>query len=98
MGTVMAPKQWVAFLLASMLLLCVVPHAAQSPYEAAIRALLDRYFAAHAKEDLQAATRIWSEKSPDLASTKTRLKELFSSVTIDIGSGAEVAREFFNLL
>ncbi|MEW6207713.1 MAG: CHAT domain-containing protein [Acidobacteriota bacterium] len=50
----------------------------QSADEAAIRAAVERYFAAYAKEDLEAITAMWSEKSPDLAQAKARLKESFS--------------------
>ena len=46
--------------------------------EAAVRALVERYFAAYAGEDLDAIGRLWSEKSPELAQAKARLKEFFS--------------------
>ena len=66
-----------------MLALClsfsvVAESHSQSGEEAAIRALIDRYFAAYAKEDLDAIGQLWSDKSPDLAQTKARLKDLFS--------------------
>jgi hypothetical protein len=53
---------------------------AQSSDEAAIQKLVESYFAAYAKEDLDAITQMWSEKSPDLAQTKARLKELLGGL------------------
>jgi ketosteroid isomerase-like protein len=50
----------------------------QTGEEAAIRALVERYFSAYAREDLEAIGRLWSDKSPDLAQTKATLKEFFS--------------------
>jgi CHAT domain-containing protein len=50
----------------------------QAADEVAIRALIERYFAGYAKEDLEAITQMWSDKSPDLAEAKVRLKETFS--------------------
>src|SRR5262245_27690225 len=50
----------------------------QSGDEAAIRALVERYFAAHQTRDLDAATRFWSDKSANGAQAKARLKDLFS--------------------
>jgi CHAT domain-containing protein/tetratricopeptide (TPR) repeat protein len=51
---------------------------AQSSDEAAIRKLAQSYFAAYARKDLDTLTQMWSDKSPDLAQTKARLKEFFS--------------------
>ena len=51
---------------------------AQSSDEAAIRKLAENYFAAYAKEDLDAITKMWSDKSPDLVQAKSKLKEFFS--------------------
>lgn len=52
---------------------------AQSDDEAAVRSLVERYFEAWRKEDLDAAAGLWSEKSPDLAAGKSRLQTLFSA-------------------
>ena len=52
---------------------------AQSGEEAAMRALVERYFDAWQKEDLDTAAGLWSEKSPDLAGGKSRLQSLFSA-------------------
>jgi CHAT domain-containing protein/Tfp pilus assembly protein PilF len=69
--------------LAALLALClwfgvVAESHSQSGEEAAIRALVERYFSAYAREDLEAIGRLWSDKSPDLAQTKATLKEFFS--------------------
>ncbi|HET8674390.1 MAG TPA: tetratricopeptide repeat protein, partial [Blastocatellia bacterium] len=52
---------------------------AQSDDEASVRAVVERYFAAYANEELEAIEKMWSEKSPDLAQAKARLKEFFST-------------------
>lgn len=52
---------------------------AQSDEEAAVRALVERYFEAWQKEDLDAATGLWSQKSPDFAGGKSRLQSVFSA-------------------
>src|SRR5688500_12575702 len=46
--------------------------------EAALRALVERYFAAYSSEDLIAATGFWGEQSPDRAAAKGRLENFFS--------------------
>ncbi|MEP6920141.1 MAG: CHAT domain-containing protein [bacterium] len=51
----------------------------QSPEEAAVRALVERYFEAWQNEDLEAAVGLWSEKSPDFGAGKSRLQNLFSA-------------------
>jgi CHAT domain-containing protein/tetratricopeptide (TPR) repeat protein len=50
----------------------------QATDELIIRTLVENYFAAYANEDLDAITRLWSDKSPTLGQTKGRLKEFFS--------------------
>ena len=50
----------------------------QSAEEAAIRALVERYFAFHQTEDLDGIGRLWSDKAPELAHAKARLKEFFA--------------------
>jgi CHAT domain-containing protein len=70
--------------LAALLALCLLFSATvaeskfQSGDEPQIRALVERYFAAYAKKDLDAISQLWSDKSPDLGQTKTRLKEFYS--------------------
>jgi CHAT domain-containing protein len=51
---------------------------AQSSDEAAMRALIDRYFAAYAREDLEAITQMWSDKSPDLVAHRKTLEKIFA--------------------
>src|SRR5262249_20654328 len=46
--------------------------------EATIRSLIERYFAAYAREDLDAITRMWSDNSPELAANRKRLEGLFA--------------------
>ena len=50
-----------------------------SPDESAIRAVLDQYFDAYAREDLEACIRLWSASSPNLASRKATLENLFKA-------------------
>ncbi len=50
----------------------------QAVDEAAIRALVDHYFSAYSREDLDAIAQLWSDKSPNLGAAKGRLKEFFS--------------------
>ncbi|HEV8484042.1 MAG TPA: CHAT domain-containing protein [Blastocatellia bacterium] len=78
------PSPAIRQLLAAKLAVCLLlaPTVAASKFqsgdEAAIRALVEHYFAAYAKEDLDAIVQLWSDKSPDLAQAKARLKEFFS--------------------
>ncbi len=50
----------------------------RSGNEAAIRAWVERYWAAYAAEDLQAIERMRNEKSSELVQARARLKEFFS--------------------
>jgi CHAT domain-containing protein/tetratricopeptide (TPR) repeat protein len=50
----------------------------QAGEEAAIRDLIEHYFAAYAKEDLEAITRMWSDKSPDFVTHRKTLEKLFA--------------------
>ena len=53
--------------------------AASSPKdEAELRAVVEQFFAAYAKEDLDGVMRLWSEKSPDYAERKKTLADLFA--------------------
>jgi CHAT domain-containing protein/Tfp pilus assembly protein PilF len=47
--------------------------------EASLRAALDQYLAAYAREDLEACVRLWSVNSPNLASRKDTLDKLFKA-------------------
>src|SRR5438132_5457970 len=49
-----------------------------SANEGEVRALLERFFAAYAKKDLEAWSRLWSARSPDLASRQKAVAQLFT--------------------
>ena len=51
---------------------------AQSGDEAEVRALVERYFAAYAKEDLRAIAELWREGTPDFSAHRTTLERLFA--------------------
>jgi CHAT domain-containing protein/Tfp pilus assembly protein PilF len=53
-------------------------HHFQTADEDAIHTLINRYFAAYAKEDLEAITDLWSNKSPDLSAHRKTLERLFA--------------------
>ncbi len=53
--------------------------SASSSDESALRALLDQYFAAYARADLEACVRLWSAGSPNLAARKDVLDKLFKT-------------------
>ncbi len=59
--------------------------SASSSDESALRALLDQYFAAYARADLEACVRLWSAGSPNLAARKDALDKLFkTNYNIDV--------------
>jgi CHAT domain-containing protein/uncharacterized protein HemY len=76
-------QRFVVLLLTNLLfcLLISAPSFAQtpSPDEASLRRLIERYFAAYEKEDLNALIGQWSEKSPDLAANQKSLQESFAA-------------------
>src|SRR5262249_20015250 len=51
---------------------------AQSTDESALRGLVERFFAAYAKEDLAGFMALWSQKSPDHAQRKQIMEETFA--------------------
>jgi CHAT domain-containing protein len=53
--------------------------SAPSADEAALRALVDHFFAAYVKEDLEKLMSLWSAKSPDLAARRKEMQELFAA-------------------
>jgi len=59
--------------------------AAAQAEEAALRAVVERFFAAYGKKDLAGVMALWSEKSPDFASQKQALQQQFT--TEDCGFG-----------
>jgi CHAT domain-containing protein/tetratricopeptide (TPR) repeat protein len=47
----------------------------QSTDQAAITGLIEKYFSAYAQKNLDAMTRLWSERSPDLPAARSRLRD-----------------------
>src|SRR5262249_53596180 len=56
--------------------------------EAALRAVVEKYFAAYGKKDLAGVAALWSEKSPNLATYKQSLQQQFTSEDLSFGSPA----------
>jgi tetratricopeptide (TPR) repeat protein len=52
--------------------------SAQSPDESALRGLVERFFAAYAREDLAGFMALWSEKSPEYAQRKQTMQKTFA--------------------
>ena len=50
----------------------------QSNDETALRTLVERYFAAYTKEDLEAITQMWSDRSADLVPHRKALEKIFA--------------------
>jgi CHAT domain-containing protein/Tfp pilus assembly protein PilF len=72
------------FLLLPNLLFCLfiaAPSFAQTSAadEASLRRLVEKYYAAYEKKDLNELLGLWSEKSPDLAAHKKSLQEVFAA-------------------
>ena len=55
------------------------PASASQADEAALRGLIDKYFAAYAQEDLGAMVRLWNDKSQDLAIRFQEMQQLFTT-------------------
>jgi CHAT domain-containing protein len=51
----------------------------QSADEAALRALVEKFYAAYQKEDLDGFMGLWSEKSPDFAQRKQAMQQFFTT-------------------
>jgi tetratricopeptide (TPR) repeat protein len=69
--------------------LCLSLSIATSAYgqtadEAALRSLTEKFFAAYAKQDLDALMALWSDKSPDYASSKQSLQQSFAANRIEV--------------
>jgi CHAT domain-containing protein/Tfp pilus assembly protein PilF len=50
----------------------------QASDEAALRGLIEEFYAAYAKEDIEGLARLWSPRSPDLAARRKALEKLFA--------------------
>ncbi|HEX8843660.1 MAG TPA: tetratricopeptide repeat protein [Pyrinomonadaceae bacterium] len=55
------------------------PPPQQADDEVAVRALVERFFVAYQKEDLEGLMLLWSEKSPDRASGRQSLQRTFDA-------------------
>src|SRR5262249_29182611 len=63
--------------------------AASTPSEeAALRAVVESYYAACGKKDLAGIVALWSEKSPNLAAYRQSLERQFASEDLSYGSPA----------
>lgn len=59
--------------------LCAPPAgAAQTADEAAVRALVEKFFAAYQREDLEGLSALWSQESPDLAAHRQAMERTFA--------------------
>jgi CHAT domain-containing protein/ketosteroid isomerase-like protein len=58
----------------------VVLSLPQNDEQAAIRRLVENYFAAYQKKDLEGLMSLWSVKSPDVATTRQSLQQTFAGV------------------
>lgn len=56
-----------------------VPSSPPSSTESAVRAVVEKYFALYAAEDIDGMMSLWSEKSPDYASLKLNLQRQFAT-------------------
>lgn len=76
----------------SCLLLAVcwfAPHVAfaqSAGDEAAVRVLVERFFDLYQKRDLDGLMGLWSEKSPDFATSKQRFQQIFAANKIEVKS------------
>jgi hypothetical protein len=65
---------------------------AQASDEAALRVLVDRYYAAFAVKDLESLLALWSQKSPDLATGKKEMQQRFATAEKLEVKGVSVSR------
>ena len=61
---------------------------APAPSEAALRTLVENYFAAYGKKDLAKVMELWSDQSPNLPAYKQSLQRQFTSEDLSFGSPA----------
>ena len=60
------------------------PNISQSSTESDLRELVEKYFALYAAKNLDGLAGLWSEKSPDFASTKQNLQQRFAIEDYDL--------------
>lgn len=74
MWRVMNPQFWMTIMLAACLTLSPTPSKVtateQGSEESALRAVMEKFFAAHEKKDLAQMLALWSEKSPDYTASR----------------------------
>jgi CHAT domain-containing protein/tetratricopeptide (TPR) repeat protein len=63
-----------------------LPDSHPSLEEAALRAVIDKYFSAFGKKDLAGIVALWNEKSPEFATYKQRLQQQFANEDLGFGS------------
>jgi CHAT domain-containing protein/tetratricopeptide (TPR) repeat protein len=63
-----------------------VPACGQSIDEVALRGLTDKFFAAYQKQDIDALMSLWSEKSPDYATSRQSFQQSFAANKIELKS------------
>jgi CHAT domain-containing protein/tetratricopeptide (TPR) repeat protein len=82
MSRITFTQRFVTVLVTNLLfcLLICAPSFAQtsSADEASLRSLIQRYFVIYEKRDLNELLKLWSEKSPDLASNRKSLEDTFA--------------------
>src|SRR5262249_33723006 len=62
--------------------------ASISPEDTALRTVVEKYFVACGKKDLEGVMALWSEKSPNLGTYKQKLQQQFTSEDQNFGSPA----------
>lgn len=70
---------WLALTMSPRVSSAPPPSSAQSVDEIAVRALVERFFIAYQKEDLEGLMSLWNEKSPDLAAGRQSLQRTFDA-------------------
>jgi CHAT domain-containing protein/tetratricopeptide (TPR) repeat protein len=56
--------------------------------EAALRAVIENYFSAYGRKDLEGVIGLWSERAPDLATCRQSLQQQFTNEDLSFGSPA----------
>lgn len=63
--------------MACLVLCAMLPAAAQTPDESALRTLVERFFAAYQKEEVVDMMALWSKDSPERAATEQAMRRTF---------------------
>lgn len=71
----------------SMVILLTSIPLAQNADETALRGLVEKFFAAYTKKDLDGVMALWSEKSPEFAQRQQTMQRLFATLAkIEVNS------------